>query len=203
VSPRRSWIEESTDVVVDELSQFDLVASRDHVAAMIRDRVDAVSSQLHVTERTARQYFDDEALRSLARSAAVALAREQPGADLHDEPRTVPMTVNLLCRTIAGLAEAAHIRELITDAVGVHGALQLISLLAQLLHERPDASADPVLLPPAVLTRTIRLLDATAQMLRDGAVVPADVLPESRAALAEAFDTDADVLRVLLAEYGG
>ena len=28
VTPRRSWIEDSTDVVVDELGRFDLVASR-------------------------------------------------------------------------------------------------------------------------------------------------------------------------------
>jgi len=30
ITPRRSWLEDSTDVVVDELDRFDLVASRAH-----------------------------------------------------------------------------------------------------------------------------------------------------------------------------
>lgn len=200
MTPRRSWLDKSTDIVVDELSQFDLLASREHVTEMIRDRLAAVSSQLHIAEQTARQYMDEEALRNLARNAAVALAAEQPGADLLQQPRTVPMTIRVLSRSIAGLAEAAHVRELSADAVAVHGALQLISAFALILHECPEESTEPVFLPPAALTRAVRLLAATAEMIRDGTVDPG-VPDGSGAVLADAFDRDATTLRALLAEH--
>jgi hypothetical protein len=203
VTPRRSWLEDSTDVVVDELARFDLVASRVHVSELIRRRVAAVASGLHITEQSARVYLQEEALRELARGAAVALADEQPGANLHHLPRTVPMSLQVFGLSVAALAEAAHLRELNADAVGVHGALQMISLFAQLLYELPEASVGPVLLPRAALTRTARLLDASAEMVRDGAVVAPDLPADAGPALAEAFARDANALRTLLDEHDG
>jgi hypothetical protein len=146
---------------------------------------------------------DQEALRELARQAAVALADEQPGANLHQQPRTVPMSLQVLGRSVAALAEAAHLRELNADEVGVHGALEMISLFAQLLHELPEASSGPVFLPRAALTRTTRLLDATAQMIYDGAVMAHEIPVDAGPALAEAFARDAGTLRALLGEHAG
>ena len=197
VTPRRSWIEDSTDVVVDELGRFDLVASRAHVSELIRGRVTAVATGLNIKEQSARRYLHEEALRDLAREVAVRLADEQPGANLHQLPRTIPMSPQGFGICIAALAEVGHFRELNADAVGVHGALQMISLFAQVLYELPDAS---FFLPRAALTRTARLLDASAQMIRDGAVVSADLRSDPGPALADAFARDASTLRSLLGE---
>jgi len=200
VTPRRSWIEDSTDVVVDELGRFDLVASRTHVSELIRGRVTAVATGLNIKEQSARRYLHEEALRDLAREVAVKLADEQPGANLHQLPRTIPMSPQGFGICIAALAEVGHFRELNADAVGVHGALQLISLFAQVLYEHPEASDESFLLPRAALTRTARLLDAAAQMIRDGAVVSADLGSDAGPALADAFTRDASTLRSLLGE---
>lgn len=200
MAPRRSWIEDSTDVVVDELARFDLVASRAHVSELIRGRVTAVATGLNIKEQSARRYLHEEALRDLAREVAVRLADEQPGANLHQLPRTIPMSFQGFGLCIAALAEVAHFRELNADTVGVHGALQMISLFAQVLYELPEASCESLLLPRAALTRTARLLDASAQMVRNGAVESPDLPGETRPALAEAFARDASTLRSLLAE---
>jgi hypothetical protein len=203
VTPRRSWLEDSTDVVVDELARFDLIASRAHVSELIRQRVTAVASGLNIKEQSARRYLHEEALRELAREAAVTLADEQPGANLHQLPRTIPMSLQVFGLSVAALAEAAHLRELNADAVGVHGALQMISLFAQLLYELPEASGESLFLPRAALTRTARLLDASAQMVRDGAVVAPDLPGDAGPALADAFTRDASTLRSLLGEHHG
>jgi hypothetical protein len=135
VTQRRSWLEDSTDVVVDELGRFDLVASRAHVSELIRDRFTAVATGLNIKEQSARRHLHEEALRDLAREVAVRLADEQPGANLHQLPRTIPMSPQGFGICIAALAEVAHFRELNADTVGVHGALQVISLFAQALFE--------------------------------------------------------------------
>jgi hypothetical protein len=202
MTPRRSWLETSTDVVVDELACFGLVASRAQVSEVIRQRVVTVASALGITEQSARRYLLEENLRELARGVAVTLADEQPGADLPEQPRTVPMSLQIFGRTVAALAEAAHLRERNADAVGVHGALQMISFFAQRLHELPVASSGPVFLPRAALTRTARLLDATAQMIRGGAPMAPEIPADDRPAFAEAFARDATTLHSLLDEHG-
>lgn len=185
---------------MDELAGFDLVASPEHVSELIRQRVAAVASAMDITEQSARRYLPEENLRELARSIAVTLAAEQPGADLTQQPHTVAVSLQVFGRSVAALAEAAHLRERNVDAVGVHGALQMISFFAQRLHELPEGSSGPVLLPPAALTRTARLLDATAQMIRAGAVMAPEISPDDRHAFADAFASDASTLRSLLGQ---
>jgi len=46
MTPRRSWLEDSTGVVVDGGGRFDLVPSRIHVRELIRRRVTAVAMGL-------------------------------------------------------------------------------------------------------------------------------------------------------------
>jgi hypothetical protein len=110
-------------------------------------------------------------------------------------------TPSWLC--IAALAEVAHFRELNAEPVGVHGALQMISLVAQVLFELPETSGESLLLPQTALTRTARLLDASEQMVRGGAVVSPDLPGDAGPALADAFARDASTLRSLLGEIDG
>jgi hypothetical protein len=79
----------------------------------------------------------------------------------------------------------------------------MISLFAQVLYELPDASGESLLLPRAALIRAARLLDASAQMVRDGAVVSPDLPGAAGPALADAFARDASTLRSLLGENDG
>lgn len=199
---RRTWMERSTDVVLDELSSFHLVVARPQLAELVRQRLAAVATGLGISEQSARRYVDDESLRGLARQAALELAVEQPGADLHGQPRTIPVPLGTLGRTIAALAEAGHVRVVNADAVGANGALDLVSLLGQILHERPDPAIGPVLLPQAALARAARLMEATAEMLRQGAFVAANLPVDSAATLASALVRDASTLRALVSEHG-
>jgi hypothetical protein len=172
------------------------------VAELVRQRLAAVATGLRISEQSARRYVDEESLRDLARQAALELAVEQPGADLHAQPRTIPVPLGTLGRTIAALAEAGHVRVTNADAVGASGALDLISLVGQVLHEQPEPAIGPVLLPQAALARAARLLEASAEMLRQGAAVTPD-LPAGRApSLAAALARDATALRALVSEHG-
>jgi hypothetical protein len=61
---------------------------------------------MSVTEPTARRYSDDETFTDMARRMLFEFVDEQPGADLMQVPRTVPMSLILVGTTIAALAEA-------------------------------------------------------------------------------------------------
>jgi len=196
------WPEHGTDVVLKELSKFGLVAAREHVAAMLDRQVAALAAALGMTELSVQRNIADDNLRELARNIALELADEQPGADLLAQPRNVPVPFETLVRSITALAEAAHVRVENSDAVGAHGALQVLSLIGHVLYDLPSPPAGAVLLPQAALVRGARLLDATTQLLQQGASVSPDLPASSSAALATAFARDAASLRALLEEHG-
>jgi hypothetical protein len=203
LEPRgRTWLEHGTDVVAAEFEQLGLVASRAKVTEMVRRSLAIVASEMGISQRSAQRYVEDEALRELARQAAIELADEQPGADLHEQARTIPMSLQLVGRAIAGLAESAHVRILNADDIGAHGTLQLLSLVGQILHESPNPEPGLVLLPQGALTRAARLLEATATIVIDGGVISPDLPDGAKVALAEAFLDDAQALRTLVSEHG-
>jgi hypothetical protein len=195
-----TWLETSTDIFIEELAFFELVASRAAIAEALHQNLETVALALGVTEQLARVYVTEENVRELARHTALSLVDEQPGAELLDQPRTIPASIHVIGRSVTALAEVAHVRVLNEDAVGAHGALQVISLLGHLLNESPSTQRSPILLPQAALTRSARLLEATAQMIGGGA--KADIPDESRKSLAEAFSRDAATLRALVSEHG-
>jgi plasmid stabilization system protein ParE len=198
----RDWLERGTAVVLRELSNFGLVAARQHIAGMLSQHIATLATGLGITERSVQRYVDDENLRELARHIAVQLAAEQPGADLLAQPRNVPVPFKTLARSLTALAEAANVRAQNADTVGAHGALQILSLLGQVLYDLPGPPPDAVLLPQAVLVRGARLLDATAQLLRQGAAVSPELPAGSAAGLEAAFARDAEALRALLGQHG-
>jgi hypothetical protein len=97
-------------------------------------------------------------------------------------------------RTVAALAEAAQVRILNSDTLGADGAMQVVSLLGQLLHDEATPSG-PILLPHATLARAARLLEATAQLIRQGGKIQSELPPGSGRTLADAFAEDASSLR--------
>jgi hypothetical protein len=114
----QNWIESLVDAVVDELSHFELVIERARVAVIIRERIAMVVCQSGISQQSARQYMTEDALRELARSAAVELADEQPGADLFGQPRTISVGIATIGRTVAALAEVAHVRQAAGKSLG-------------------------------------------------------------------------------------
>jgi hypothetical protein len=200
--PRRTWLERSTAVVIEELGVLGLVGGREQVAALVRERLGALAAGLRITERSARRYLGEEQLRGLAREVAVQFAEERPGADLLSQPRTVPVPLDTFGRTVAALAEAGHVRVANSDAVGAHGALQLLSLFGQVVAGLPAPGGGQVFLPQAALARGARLLEATAEMLRQGAALAPDLPAGSGPGVAEAFARDAATLRSRVAEHG-
>jgi hypothetical protein len=78
----------------------------------------------------------------------------------------------------------------------------MVSLFGQILNERSDTACAAVSLPQAALTRSARLLDATAEMIGQEAVTSYDLVPDAMAQLASMFVEDAAILRVLVAEQG-
>lgn len=196
------WLGHSTAVVLEELSNFGLVAAREHVSEMLGRHVATLATSLGITEKSVQHQIDDDNLRELARHMAVELAAEQPGADLFAQPRNIPVPFNSLARLVTALAEAAHVRVENADAVGAHGAMQIVSLLGQVLYDLPGAPRGAVLLPQAALARAARVLEATAQLMRHGASVSPDLPAGSDTGLAAAFTRDADRLRRLLDLHG-
>ena len=199
--PRRSWLDQSADVVLGELSDLGLVASQAKVAEALSQQLDVMATALGISRESARRYVGRESLQELARSAALELATEQPGADLHGLPRTIPLSLPTFGRMVAALAETAKVRVANADDVGTGGALDLISLLGQVLVERTEPFSAPVLLPQAALSRAARLMEATAEMLAQGAAAPG--LPAATVlTLTAALARDGAALRALLREHG-
>jgi len=149
-------------------------------------------------------YFSEEAIRDLARDAAVELAAEQPGADLFTAPRNIPVITATLGRSVTALAEAARVRLTSADPAGPDKALQQISLLASLLslNSADQQEVTVVALPQAALTRAARFLEATAQLARTSHLVTPDLPVSSAPELADAFERDAKILRDLVTEQG-
>jgi len=199
---RRTWLEQSTDVMVGELDALGLSAPPAQLGAMIQKTLTEVAENLGISESSARRYLDAERLRGLAQEAALQLAQEQPGADLYGLPRTIPVSLGLLGRAVSALAEAARIRVLNGDEPGAQGALELLSLLGQILHEAPGAQLGPIRLPQAALTRAGRVLEASAEIVTAGGAVGPELPTGTGAHLARAFLADAKSLRALVSEHG-
>lgn len=83
---------------------------RQRAGELITDRVRAVAGLMRVTEPTARKYLDDETIRDMARRMLFEFVDEQPGADLMEVPRTVPLALVLVGIIVAALAEAMQVR---------------------------------------------------------------------------------------------
>ena len=109
--PRRTWLDDKIDVLLEELAASGMHLDRQRAGELITGQVRAVATLLRVTEATARTYLGDEITKEMARRMLLfEVAGEQPGADLMEAPRTVPLPLALVGITVAALAEAMQVR---------------------------------------------------------------------------------------------
>jgi hypothetical protein len=187
----------TVDVFVDELDGLGLTVSHAHAEAVIAVQLRSISSTMGISELTARKYLAEDAVRELAREAAVSIADEQPGADTVALPRDTVVSMPLLGRTIAGLAEALRVH-LANDSADVtanriRAIAGELSAAGQILMDTPVPSAGAVL-PRALVVRIARYLEIVVDILADGGQLPG--LDEAGCAqLAAAFGDNAAELR--------
>lgn len=192
------------DVLVAAVGELGMSISRSAAAQLIEQRVQRVADQMSMTPSNARRYFTDDTLGSIARTMVSAFAEETPGADVLEAPRTAGLPVPMLGRALAGLAEGIQVRlreraDVEHLRVTVGQLAQTVSALGQLAAEPPtttDRSTDGVvLLPPGLLHRAARYLEACAQLVKDEHIVPEGIPAAHADQLAATFDRDAAGLR--------
>ena len=204
----RTWLDGRVDVLLAALNEYGMSASVVSAAELIQERVAWVAAHLRVTPATARRYLTDEAVRDLARMMAVTVADEAPGADVLAAPRTAAVPVPVLGRCIAGLAEAIVLRLAERDDLGhvrttTAQLAQAISARGQVIAGGQPSTSDAVagvagpvvLLPPALLNRAARYLEAAAALVRNEGVVPDGFDPAHITQLAGTFEADAMAAR--------
>jgi hypothetical protein len=210
MSPKPSWVEDRVEVLRAALHDLGMSASRAAVAELIDERVQWLSSQMGISPTAARRYLTDDALADLARTMAFSVADETPGADVIASARTAAVPLPILGRCIAGLAEAIQIRLRERDDVD-----HLRTTVAQLAHALSAvgqvtadgaAGAEPgtetaggatqavVMMPPGLVNRAARYLEAAAVLVHEGAA-PEDFDAAHADQLAATFMQDAAGLR--------
>jgi hypothetical protein len=200
------WLDSKIDVFVEELAASGMHLDRRRAGELITGQVRAIANLMRVTEATARGYLGDEIIKDMARRMLFEVAGEQPGADLMEARRTVPLPLALVGITVAALAEAMQVRaaneppehlgEVITTyAQALSGFGQITAGAA------PGQAGDPaeILFPPALLRRAARYISGAAELAADGGKLPDGVPEMARSQLAATLRRDADGLIAITA----
>ncbi|MFC0453240.1 hypothetical protein [Rhodococcus jostii] len=196
-----SWVSTTASTLGEELARIGLTVPTDRLEALLTDRVTAVAEQMRITERTARRYFDHDALRTLARELALSIKEEAPGADLLTLPRTIAMPLPTLGATIAALIEVAALTGTNRGPDQPTTAMALISTLGVLTRDH-DGDLPTVWVPEPLLMRAVRLIENTANLVHQGCPLPPDVAENVRPHLQKALRDDAARLRALIPDTG-
>jgi hypothetical protein len=209
VTVKRTWIDGRVDVLLAALDDFGMSASRTSAADLIRERVGWVAAQMRVTPATARRYLTDDALGDLARTMVVSLADEAPGADLLASARSVALPLDALGRCVAGLSEGVMLRLVESDDIAdvrtnCAQLVQTLSAIGQIVADasgsRDTTDKQVIMMPPALLTRSARYLDAVANMVADDGVLPTGFDAKNAPGLTATFRNDATRLRYFAGE---
>ena len=197
------WVDGRVDVLLAALHDLGMSVSRAAAAELIGERVRWVSSQMDISPAAARRYLTDDALADLARAMVISLADETPGADVTESARTAAVPLLILGRCVAGLAEAIQIRLRELDDIDhlrttVSQLAQALSAIGQVTSDQiPNPASRPagvVMMPPGLVNRAARYLEAAATLVNDG-VLPEDFNSTHASELADTFLQDAASLR--------
>ena len=198
-----SWVDGRVDVLLAALHDLGMSVSRAAAAELIGERVRWVSSHMDISPAAARRYLTDDALADLARAMVISLADETPGADVTESARTAAVPLPILGRSVAGLAEAIQIRLRELDDIDhvrttVSQLAQALSTIGQVTSDQIPNPASPtaavVMMPPGLVNRAARYLEAAANLVSDG-VLPEDFNSTDASELAATFLQDAASLR--------
>jgi len=139
--------------------------------AIVADRVAAVAAALHISERAARAYIDQDALDGLAAGIVESVADEEPGADLLALPRDAALKVSGIGRLVAALAQCAHFfadYASVDAAVSRARSFEIAELLSVLgLIQASHETGDGVFAPRALFIRIARILEGVADLIPD------------------------------------
>ena len=204
--PRRTWLDSKIGVFLEELAASGMHLERHRAGELITGQVRAVAAPMGVTEATARSHLGDEIIKDMARRMLFEVAGERPGADLMQAPRTFPLPLALVGRTVAALAEAMQVRAAneppghLRDVVTTYA--QTLSGLGQITAEAPAGEAGDraeILFPPALLRRAARYISGAADLAANGGELPAGIPEAARNQLAATLHRDADGLTAITA----
>lgn len=198
MTPKPSWVDGRADAFLAALVELGMSVSRAAATELIQERVQWVSAQMGISPAAARRYLTDDALAGLARTMVVSVADETPGADVIAAARTAAVPLPILGRCVAGLAEAIQIRLRELDDIEhlrtrVAQLAHTLSALGQVSADQPVGTA-VVLMPPGLVNRAARNLEAAASLVNEG-VVPEDFSTIHADQLAATFMQDAATLR--------
>ena len=208
MTPKPTWVDRRVDALLAALHDLGMSASRAAATELVHERVRWVSSQMGISPAAARRYLTDDALADLARTLVISVADETPGADVTESARTAAVPLPILGRCIAGLAEAIQIRLRELDDIDhlritVAQLAQALSAIGQVTSDHaPDhagRAAALVMMPPGLVNRAARYLEAAAILVNDG-VLPEDFNTTHAGQLAATFVQDAASLRYYAGE---
>lgn len=170
--PRRrapsQWLEKLAADLVARLESRGLKLPAAAAEEIVADKVGAIAAALHISERAARAYLDQDSIDRMAERIVESIADEAPGADLLAQPFDAALKISGLGRLIAALARCADFyasdaavdqalsrnrREAITDLITMLG-------LSQASHQ----TGDVICAPQALLPRISRILESTAEL---------------------------------------
>jgi hypothetical protein len=210
MTPQPSWVDGRVDALLTALHELGMSASRAAATELIHERVRRVSAEMGISPTAARRYLTDDALADLASTMVVSVADETPGADVIESARTTAVPLPILGRCIAGLAEAIQIR--LRELDDTEHIRTTVAQLAQALSAIGQVTADPapdpavgaavVMMPPGLVNRAARYLEATASLVNEG-VLPEDFSTAHAGQLAATFMQDAASLRYYANELPG
>ena len=202
MTTKPTWVDGRVDTLLAALHDLGMSASRAAATELIHERVHWVSTQTGISPAAARRYLTDDTVADLARAMVIAMADETPGADVTASARTAAIPLPVLGRCIAGLAEAMQLRLRERDDIDhlrttVAQLAQALSAIGQITSDTPDPTghaATAVMMPPGLVNRAARYLEAAAILVHDG-VLPADFTAAHAGQLEDTFRQDAASLR--------
>ena len=164
---KQGWLEARATQLVARIGEHGMVLSQHAAMTLLRERHATVSSQLGISERSARHLLDDAAIGTLAKEIVATFTDEEPGENLFDLPRTAHISVASFGRLISGLAETLLFFQNHPTAIAserdarLRETAQLLSLAGMVQAEHAQG---PVAAPPALLTRIARMLTTAAEL---------------------------------------
>lgn len=202
MSRRPGWLDGRVDALVAALADLGMSMSRPAAAQLIEERTTFVAAQLGVSAAAAQRHLTDDVVLSLAQTMVVSFANETPGADVLEAPRSAALPVPILARTVSALSEAINVRLYASDDVAelresIAQVSHALSALGQVAADQDPATLNDkavVMMPPGLLNRAARYLEATASLVESG-VVPERFDPRDAGAFGRTLREDATALR--------